>query len=128
MLQEKTRVPTSFQLSTDPASVEATTVKLTNTAPRHTLNLHATACPLWDKQCRTSLWSPPQIRQFLFDDIVSPADTSKTRSTASLRMTTKWNQRQEHLSQTVPETVFTPGSKQRVDCHALVSGQRLKRL
>jgi len=62
MLQKKSRVPKIFRLSIDPVSVEATTVKLTATAARSILNLHATACPLWDKQCRTSLWSPPQIR------------------------------------------------------------------
>ena len=91
MLQEKTRVPTSVQLSTDPAAVEATTVKLTNTAPRHTLNLHATACPLWGKQCRTSLWSPPQIRHFLVDHVMSPAEISMTKSTASPKTPKQWH-------------------------------------
>ena len=42
-------------------------------APR----LHATACPLWDKQCRTSLSIRPQIQQSLFDEVVSPSRAGK---------------------------------------------------
>jgi hypothetical protein len=39
--------------------------------------LHATACPLWDKQCRTSLSIRSQIRQPLYNEVVSPSRAGK---------------------------------------------------
>jgi hypothetical protein len=33
--------------------------------------VNATACPPWDKQCRTSLGTPPQIHRPRYDEVVS---------------------------------------------------------
>ena len=40
-------------------------------ARRRILGLHATVCPLWDKQCRTSLRMPPQTPRPMFDAVLS---------------------------------------------------------
>ena len=42
--------PRIDSLSIDPASVEATTVKLIATAPLQSLQLRLAGCPLWDNQ------------------------------------------------------------------------------
>ena len=55
------------------------------TARRQVLRPRATVCPLWDKQCRTSLGTPPQIHQSLMVDLMSPAKIEKTKITASPR-------------------------------------------
>ena len=61
------------------------------TVPRPILRLRVTACPLWDKQCGTSLCPPPQIHRSRYDDVVSPNNKSKTKITASPKTPKQWH-------------------------------------
>ena len=52
-------------------------------ARRRILGLHATVCPLWDKQCRTSLRMPPQTPRPMFDDVLSTDNPQRKETSLS---------------------------------------------